>query len=139
MQSLAFEKHFPHPPSKVWQALTTREALAEWLMPNDFEPVVGRVFRFTYPRNDCEQQGSEQDLGVVLVEVEQISPPKRMVWLWRNTDQGETTRVIFTLHPTTGGTLLRLDHTDIATADEVTSLNDGWPGKLDALADLFSH
>ena len=30
-----------HPIERVWRALTDREALAQWLMPNDFEPVVG--------------------------------------------------------------------------------------------------
>ena len=34
----------PHSPDTVWLALTDRKAIAEWLMPNDFEPVVGHKF-----------------------------------------------------------------------------------------------
>ena len=36
---------YPHSIERVWRALTCRDALAQWLMPNDFEPVVGSVTR----------------------------------------------------------------------------------------------
>jgi uncharacterized protein YndB with AHSA1/START domain len=32
---------YPHPIDRVWAALTSSEALAAWLMPNDFQPVGG--------------------------------------------------------------------------------------------------
>ncbi len=35
------------PVSRVWKALATAEGLALWLMPNDFQPVVGTRFTFT--------------------------------------------------------------------------------------------
>jgi uncharacterized protein YndB with AHSA1/START domain len=38
---------YPHPVGRVWAALTSAEALAAWLMPNDFVPEVGRQFTFT--------------------------------------------------------------------------------------------
>ena len=31
----------PHPPEKIWRALTQGALLEEWLMKNDFQPVVG--------------------------------------------------------------------------------------------------
>lgn len=37
---------YPHPPSRVWAAITSSAALARWLMPNDFEPKVGHEFTF---------------------------------------------------------------------------------------------
>ena len=40
------EVFLPHPPEDVWLALTDPQALAEWLMPNNFEPVAGHKFRF---------------------------------------------------------------------------------------------
>ena len=131
---LDFEKRYPHPPDKVWRALVSSDALAKWLMPNDFQPELGRVFRFTYPRADCAQED-----GTVLVEIEQLDPPDRMVWLWRNSDLGETTRVTFTLEAVDDGTLLRLSHTEIPTAQEATSLRGGWPGKLESLADVLDR
>jgi len=36
----------PPPPEKVWRALTQDPLIEEWLMQNDFEPVVGRRFNF---------------------------------------------------------------------------------------------
>ena len=37
---------YPHPPDRVWTALTSSEALAAWLMPNDFEARAGHQFTF---------------------------------------------------------------------------------------------
>ena len=35
---------YRHPIERVWAALTSSEALAAWLMPNDFVPEVGHRF-----------------------------------------------------------------------------------------------
>ena len=43
---IEIDQYFPHPPAKLWRALTTPELMSQWLMPNDFEPVVGRRFAF---------------------------------------------------------------------------------------------
>ena len=45
-RSLVVERVFPHPPEKLWRALTEGPLLAQWMMNNDFEPVVGRKFQF---------------------------------------------------------------------------------------------
>src|ERR1700677_5372749 len=44
--SLVVERVFPPPPEKLWRALTEGPLLAQWMMNNDFEPVVGRKFQF---------------------------------------------------------------------------------------------
>jgi uncharacterized protein YndB with AHSA1/START domain len=36
-KSIVVERDLPHPPEKVWRALTQSALVAEWLMPNDFE------------------------------------------------------------------------------------------------------
>lgn len=36
----------PHPPQKIWRALTQAVLIEQWLMKNDFEPVVGHRFNF---------------------------------------------------------------------------------------------
>jgi hypothetical protein len=38
--TLVVERVMPHPPEKIWRALTQSALIGEWLMPNDFEPVV---------------------------------------------------------------------------------------------------
>jgi uncharacterized protein YndB with AHSA1/START domain len=37
---------FTHPPEKIWRALTEGALIEEWLMKNDFQPVVGHRFNF---------------------------------------------------------------------------------------------
>jgi uncharacterized protein YndB with AHSA1/START domain len=48
-RSLVIEREMPHPPEKVWRALTQSALLAEWLMQNDFAPKVGHRFNFRAP------------------------------------------------------------------------------------------
>ena len=45
-RDLVIKWHFPHPAEKVWECLTTPELLSQWLMKNDFKPVVGHKFNF---------------------------------------------------------------------------------------------
>jgi uncharacterized protein YndB with AHSA1/START domain len=79
---------YRHPRERVWAALTDPAALAEWLMPNDFAPVVGREFTFrTKPAPGFD--------GVVHCRVLEMDPPERMVWSW-NGGPIETT-LTFTL------------------------------------------
>ncbi len=45
--AIVVETVYHHPIERVWRALTSSEALAVWLMPNDFVPRVGHHFTFT--------------------------------------------------------------------------------------------
>ena len=45
-RALVIERVIPHPPEKIWRALTESTLIAQWLMNNDFQPVVGRAFQF---------------------------------------------------------------------------------------------
>jgi uncharacterized protein YndB with AHSA1/START domain len=45
-RTLVIERELPHPPEKIWRALTQGSLIKEWLMDNDFEPVLGRKFTF---------------------------------------------------------------------------------------------
>lgn len=98
-RTLVFEVVYPHPPEKVWSAVTDSASLAKWLMKNDFEPVVGRRFQF---RAKPVMGWS----GVVDCEVLELDAPRRMVWRWKS-DQIDTT-VTITLDAAAGGTRLRL-------------------------------
>ena len=69
------EAFYPHPPNKVWVALTDRRALAEWLMPNDFEARVGHKFRFQVdPMPGCGH--------LTMCEVLEVDPPRKLVQTW---------------------------------------------------------
>src|SRR6266446_6701476 len=43
-RSVVVEREVPFPPEKVWRALTQPHLIEEWLMKNDFKPVVGHSF-----------------------------------------------------------------------------------------------
>ena len=55
----------PHPPEKLWRALTQPHLIEEWLMKNDFKPVVGHRFNL---RGDW---GGVLDCEVLVVEPQQ--------------------------------------------------------------------
>jgi uncharacterized protein YndB with AHSA1/START domain len=79
------EVFLPHPPEEVWLALTDPQALAEWLMPNNFEPVVGRKFRFQVdPMPGPYPGGSE-------CEVLEVDAPRRLVYKWACLRKDQTT------------------------------------------------
>jgi uncharacterized protein YndB with AHSA1/START domain len=103
--SRAIHRHvtYPHPPERVWRALTDPAALAQWLMPNDFEPRVGHRFRFrTDPAPGFD--------GIVDCEVLRLEPPRLLEVSWRG--GGIDTVVTWLLEPGgAGGTRLSLAQT----------------------------
>src|SRR5215813_13899892 len=48
--SVVVEREIPHPPEKVWRALTQPHLIEEWLMKNDFKPAVGHRFKLQSAR-----------------------------------------------------------------------------------------
>lgn len=98
---LHFNMHYPHPIEHVWEALTSPEALGQWLMPNNFQPVVGHRFQFrTKPAPGFD--------GIVRCEVLEVVPPVRLVYTWRG--GGVNTTLAWTLEGTADGTQLTLEH-----------------------------
>jgi len=100
-QSVVIEKNFPHPPEKLWRALTETKLLAQWLMNNDFEPVAHHKFQF---RADPLPQWN----GIIDCEVLLIDPPKTLSYTWNSLGLGSV--VLFTLTPVEAGTHLRMEH-----------------------------
>ncbi|MCC5928868.1 MAG: SRPBCC domain-containing protein [Cyclobacteriaceae bacterium] len=45
-KSITLTRSYPHPPEKVWKTISNSEALASWLMPNNFKLEVGHRFYF---------------------------------------------------------------------------------------------
>ena len=73
--TLVVERVFPHPPEKLWRALTESPLLAQWMMNNDFAPQVGRKFQF---RNEPKPNWN----GIVDCEVLAIDPLKQLSYNW---------------------------------------------------------
>jgi uncharacterized protein YndB with AHSA1/START domain len=98
--SVVVERELPFPPEKIWRALTQPHLIAEWLMKNDFQPVLGH--RFTL-RGDWG--------GVLDCEVLVVEPERTLAYTWDFDDpaNGLKSVVTWTLTPTSGGARLRME------------------------------
>jgi uncharacterized protein YndB with AHSA1/START domain len=100
--SVVVEREISHPPEKIWRALTQPHLIEEWLMKNDFKPVVGHRFNLS------------GDWGGVLdCEVLAIEPNTTLSYTW-NFAHGDAAYnlksvVTFTLTPSGAGTHLRME------------------------------
>ena len=94
-KTLIVEREMPHSPDKVWRALTQRPLIEDWLMENDFEPVVGHRFDL------------RADWGVVECQVLAIEPNKALSYTWEA--MGLKSVVSWTLTATATGTQLRME------------------------------
>lgn len=115
---------YPYPPERVWRALTDPTAMADWLMPNDFEPKIGHRFQFrTKPAPGFD--------GIVHCEVLELEPPRTLAFSWRG--GGVETVVRFTLERVAGGTCLHFEQTGFQGAKGVMVsfiLGSGWKKKI---------
>jgi uncharacterized protein YndB with AHSA1/START domain len=103
-RSIVLEAEYPYPPKRVWRALTDREALTKWLMPNTFAPVVGHKFEFRVPPPHPGWR------GFVECEVLEVDEPRRLVYSWVGDPKHPVTIVTWTLVASAAGTRLRLEH-----------------------------
>lgn len=100
--SVVVERELPFPPQKVWRALTQPHLIEEWLMKNDFEPLVGHRFNL---RGDWG--------GVLDCEVLVVEPNKTLSYTWNfahdDAAYALASVVTLTLTPTGTGTHLRME------------------------------
>jgi uncharacterized protein YndB with AHSA1/START domain len=96
-------EEYPHPPERVWRALTDPAELSQWLMKTDFEPVVGKKFKFVHK----PQPGWR---GFVECEVLECERPLRLVYRWVGNAGQNPTTVTWSLEPTATGTRLSFSH-----------------------------
>ena len=118
-RSLVIEKEMPYPPEKIWRALTEGALIKEWLMDNDFQPVVGHRFNFrATPMPNWN--------GIIDCEVLVIEPSKKLSYTWGS--MGLSSAVIWTLAATKGGTLVRMEQSGFGPDQEANyrGANYGW-------------
>ena len=70
-------------------------------MDNDFQPVEGHKFNFRFPPVANWN-------GIIESEVLAIEPNQKLSYRWNS--MGLESLVVWTLVPTSGGTLLRMEH-----------------------------
>ncbi len=94
-RTLVVEREMPHPPEKIWRALTQPQLIEEWLMKNDFKPVVDHRFNL------------RADWGAVDCQVLAVEPNKTLSYTWAA--YGLESVVTWTLTSTSTGTHLRME------------------------------
>jgi uncharacterized protein YndB with AHSA1/START domain len=99
-RSVIVEKEFPHPPQKVWRALTESSLIEQWLMKNDFQPVAGHSFSL---RMDPVANWN----GVIDCQVLAVEPFRTLSYTWGTL--GSESVVTFSLTPTDTGTHVRVE------------------------------
>src|SRR5215813_15554310 len=131
-RTLVVERVMPHPPEKVWRALTQGPLIEDWLMKNDFQPVAGHRFNFrAAPMPHWN--------GVVDCEVLVVEPNQRLSYSWNASGEeaadGLKTVVTWTLTPTKGGALVRMEQSGFRPEDETNyrGANYGWQRYLGGL------
>jgi uncharacterized protein YndB with AHSA1/START domain len=129
LRSIVIERRLPHAPDKVWRALTEAQLIGQWLMPNDFRPVVGHRFTFkARPMGDWD--------GTVRCEVQACEPNRLLRYSWiggaaSNKTHGSRldSTVTFTLTPVDGGTHLRVEHAGFRSPENdfaYEAMSPGW-------------
>jgi uncharacterized protein YndB with AHSA1/START domain len=126
-RSIKIKQMLPYPPEMVWRALTDADLLGKWFMQNDIQPIVGHEFEFRM----APQKGWD---GITHCRVMVVEPNKYIAYTYSGKASGEKalacagihsdtadkaakgifaeldTLLSFTLEPTCGGTLLKMEH-----------------------------
>jgi uncharacterized protein YndB with AHSA1/START domain len=120
-RSVIVERDLPHPPEKIWRALTQDHLIEDWLMKNDFKPVVDHRFRFS------------ADWGAVDCRVMAVEPTQTLSYTWAA--YGLESAVTWTLNPTITGTHLRMEQSGFQSNQQQAyeRAKHGWRRFLAAL------
>ncbi len=110
MSSIHLVKDYPHPPEKVWRAVTDPALIPRWTATGaggraeGFVPVVGTRFEFVAkPRPGWS--------GVVACVVLEAQEPSLLRYSWADGAGGKVTEVLYRIEPHTGGTRFTYAHT----------------------------
>jgi uncharacterized protein YndB with AHSA1/START domain len=134
IRSVVVEREIPHPPEKVWRALTQPHLMEDWLMKSDFAPQVGHRF------NLRGEWG-----GVLDCEVLAIEPHKTLSYTWDfvNADPAFNLKsvVTFTLTPSATGTHLRVEQMGFRPDQKQAfgGANAGWRQMFDKLETVLAR
>ena len=126
-RSVVVEREAPYPPEKIWRALTQPHLIEEWLMKNDFKPVVDHRFTFS------------ADWGAVECQVMVVEPNKTLSYTWGA--YGLESVVTWTLTPTGTGTHLRIAQSGFR-ADQQQAYQGakaGWPRFIATLEEVVAR
>jgi|SRR5579863_2010436 len=125
-RSVVIEREMPHPPEKIWRALTEGGLIKDWLMENDFQPILGHTFKFL--ATPVPNWNGIIEGRVVVVEANRV-----LSYTWGTL--GMESVVAWTLTPTETGTLVRMEHSGFRPDQEKNyqGAKYGWQKFIGAL------
>ena len=127
IRSVVVERALPFPPEKIWRALTQPHLIEEWLMKNDFQPVVGHRFdlRSDHVTIDCK--------------VQEVEPNRTLAYSWDA--YGLESVVTWTLTPAGAGTHLRMEQRGFRPDQQQAFMGAtaGWRRFFGSLEQLLSR
>jgi uncharacterized protein YndB with AHSA1/START domain len=126
-RSVVVEREIPFSPEKIWRALTQPHLIEEWLMKNDFKPVVDHHFNL------------RGDWGAVDCQVLAVEPNKRLSYTWAA--NGLESVVTWTLTRTSKGTHLRMEQSGFRPDQEqfYQGAEHGWQRFFAALEQVVAR
>jgi uncharacterized protein YndB with AHSA1/START domain len=127
MLSVVVEREIPYPLEKIWRALTQPHLIEEWLMKNDFKPIVGHRFDL------------RADWGAVDCQVVSVEPNKTLSYTWAA--YGLESVVTWNLTPSSAGTHLRMEQTGFRPDQQQAyqGAQGGWPQFFANLEQLLAR
>jgi uncharacterized protein YndB with AHSA1/START domain len=130
-RTISFTFDLPHPPEKVWRALTDPALVSKWLMATDIGAERGRKFTF-------KSQPTPWWNGVVDCEVLEVERNQRLRYTWRAPPLD--TVVTWTLTKTASGTRLALEHQGfpVEPASAYEGAKYGWQKMVAAMEKLLA-
>ena len=126
-RAVVVERDFAHPPEMIWRALTQSHLIEEWLMKNDFKPVVDHQFNLS------------GDWGAVECRVTEVEANRSLAYTWEAF--GLESVVTWTLTPTDSGTHLRMEQAGFRTDQEqfYQGAASSWPQFVTNLEELLAR
>ena len=126
-RSVVVEREIPHPPERIWRALTEGPLIEQWLMKNDFKPVVDHRFNL------------RADWGAVDGQVLAVEPNRTLSYTWAA--YGLESVVTWTLTPTSTGTHLRMEQSGFRPDQEANYQGaiHGWQNFIGGLERVLAE
>src|ERR1700739_1886922 len=120
---------FKQTPKEVWEYLTKPELIEQWLMKNDFKPIVGHKFCFSHAeKNKCNYD------NITYCEVLEVNPFSKLSYSWNGSTDDKSrnfnSTVVWTLVSKNQGTELQLKHNGFKVLEDILNHTTGWDNCL---------